>query len=319
MRAWFANGSSSPQPVAPTMRSSDWPEEVPRIWETFLDIPAFLTLDDANVVIVPVPYDSTTSFKSGARHGPRAAITASKQLEEWDIELERDSSSVGIYTTEEIEPHTGGPEAMIERVRRVVDHFMSQDKLVVLLGGEHTITLGGVSAALEKYPDLTVLYLDAHADLRDEYMGSRWSHACVARRLFERASVVEVGVRSMSQDESGFISANGVPVFTWPPSVGIENLAESVIERLGAEVYVSIDLDVFDPSIMSAVGTPEPDGMTWADATKLLRLIADRKQIIGLDVVELSPNEGPEACAFTAAKLLYKLIGYATSPNRQDV
>ena len=297
------------------MRSSDWPEDVPRTWETFLDTPASQTLDDANVVIVPIPYDSTTTFKSGARHGPRAAITASKQLEEWDIELGRDISTVGIYTTQEIEPHTGGPEAMIERVRRVAGHFTSQDKLVALLGGEHTITLGGVSAALEKHPDLTVLYLDAHADLRDEYMGSRWSHACVARRLSERAPVVQVGVRSMSRDESRFIGANGVPVFTWPPSDKIEQVAANVIERLSGEVYVSIDLDVLDPSIMSAVGTPEPGGMTWTAATKLLRLISKRRQIVGFDVVELSPNEGPEACAFTTAKLLYKLIGYATSPG----
>ena len=297
------------------MRSSDWPEDVPRTWETFLDTPASVTLDDTNVVIVPVPYDSTTSFKTGARHGPRAAITASKQLEEWDIELGRDVSTVGIYTTQEIEPHTGGPEAMIERVRRVAGHFMAQDKLVALLGGEHTITVGGVSAALEKHPHLTVLYLDAHADLRDEYMESRWSHACVARRLYERARVVEVGVRSMSQDEARFISANDVPVFTWPPSGDIEHLAANVIERLGRDVYVSIDLDVFDPSFMSAVGTPEPGGMTWIDVMELLRMISKRRQIVGFDVVELSPNEGPEACAFTAAKLLYKLIGYATSPD----
>ncbi len=297
------------------MRSSDWPEDVPRTWETFLDTPASVTLDDANVVIIPVPYDSTTSFKSGARHGPRAAITASKQLEEWDIELGRDISTVGIYTTQEVEPHTQSPEAMIERVRRVASHFMSQGKLVALLGGEHTITLGGVLAALEKHPNLTVLYLDAHADLRDEYMGSRWSHACVARRLSERAPIVEVGVRSMSQDEAQYIGANDVPVFTWPPQGDIERLAAKVIERLGRDVYVSIDLDVLDPSIMSAVGTPEPGGMTWTDVTKLLRMISKRRQIVGFDVVELSPNEGPEACAFTASKLLYKLIGYATSPG----
>ena len=317
MLAWSESEYSSPRPTAAAMPSSDWPEDVPRTWETFLDTPASLTLEDSNVVIVPVPYDSTTSFKSGARHGPRAAITASKQLEEWDIELERDVSTVGIYTTQEIEPHTGGPEVMVERVRRVAAHFIAQDKLVALLGGEHTITVGGVSAALEKYPDLTVLYLDAHADLRDEYMGSRWSHACVARRLHERAPVVQVGVRSMSQDEAHFINTNDVPVFTWPPSGEIEQLAASVIDRLGEEVYVSVDLDVLDPSIMSAVGTPEPDGMTWADITKLLRLVCERRRIVGFDVVELSPNEGPEACAFTAAKLLYKLIGYATSFDRQ--
>ena len=294
------------------MRSSDWPTDVPRTWETFLDIPASQTLEDSDVVIVPVPYDSTTSFKSGARHGPRAVITASKQLEEWDLELKRDISTVGIYTAQEMEPHTEGPEAMIERVRRVVGHFMSQDKLVALLGGEHTITVGGVSAALHKHPQLTVLYLDAHADLRDEYMGSRWSHACVARRLQERAPVVQVGVRSMSQDEAQFISANDLPVFTWPPSGDVVHLAANVIERLGRKVYVSVDLDVLDPSIMSAVGTPEPGGMTWHNATELLRIVSESRQIVGFDVVELSPNEGPEACAFTAAKLLYKLIGYAT-------
>lgn len=318
MRAWSENESSSPRPAATAMPSSDWPEDVPRTWETFLDTPASQTLEDSGVVVVPVPYDSTTTFKTGARHGPRAVITASKQLEEWDIELERDVSTVGIYTTQEVEPHTGGPEAMIERVRRVAAHFIAQDKLVVLLGGEHTITVGGVIAALEKHPDLTVLYLDAHADLRDEYMGSRWGHACVARRLHERAPVVQVGVRSMSQDEAHFIRANDVPVFTWPPSVGIDELATNVIERLGEQVYVSVDLDVLDPSIMSAVGTPEPGGMTWHDATKLLRLVSENRQIVGFDIVELSPNEGPEACAFTASKLLYKLIGYATLSGGGD-
>ena len=299
------------------MPSSDWPEDVPRTWETFLDTPSSLTLKDSSVVIVPVPYDSTTSFKSGARHGPRATITASKQLEEWDIELERDVSTVGIYTTQEIEPHTAGPEEMIERVQRVASHFIAQDKLVVLLGGEHTITVGGVSAALERHADLTVLYLDAHTDLRNEYMGSRWNHACVARRLHERAPVVQVGVRSMSQDEARFICDNDIHVFTWPPSMGIEELAANVIERLGTKVYVSVDLDVLDPSIMSAVGTPEPGGMLWSEATRLLRLVSESRRIVGFDVVELSPNEGPDACAFITAKLLYKLIGYATSLDRQ--
>lgn len=294
------------------MPSSDWPGDVPRTWETFLDIPPSLTLDAASVVAIPVPYDSTTSFKSGARHGPRAAITASKQLEEWDIELQRDISTVGIYTTQEIEPHIGGPEAMIGRVRRVASHFAAQKKLVALLGGEHTITLGGVSAALERHPDLTVLYLDAHADLRDKYMGSRWSHACVARRLSERARVVEVGVRSMSEEEARFIESNDIPVFMWPSEHSIDQLAANIVERLGREVYVSVDLDVLDPAIMSAVGTPEPGGMSWHEAARLLRLIGENRHIVGFDVVELSPTEGPEACAFTAAKLFYKLIGYAT-------
>lgn len=293
------------------MPSSDWPEGVPRTWETFLDTPASETLDEASVVLVPVAYDGTTSFKSGARHGPRAIIDASKQIEDWDVELGRDISEVGIYTSQEIEANVDGPEAMAEHVRRVSSHFMLQDKLVGLLGGEHSISIGGVSAAQEKYPNLTVLHLDAHADMRDEYMGSRWSHACVARRLSERAPIVEVGVRSMSEEEARFIDANDVPMFFWPQSSELEGLASHVLQKLGPTVYVSVDLDVLDPSIMSAVGTPEPGGMGWHEITGLLRQIAEQRRIIGFDVVELSPNEGPEACAFTAAKLVYKMIGYS--------
>ena len=296
--------------------SGDWPDGVPRTWETFLDTPASVSHEDARAALIPVPYDGTTSYKSGARAGPRAVINASKQLEEWDIELGRDVSQVGIYTSQEVEPQTDGPKAMVERVRVVASHFFSQGKLVGLLGGEHTITIGGVYAALEEYPDLTVLYFDAHADLRDEYLGSRWSHACTARRLAERTPVVEVGVRSMSEGEARFIHASGIPVFTWPPSLGLDDTAERIIERLSSCVYVSVDLDVFDPSIMSAVGTPEPDGMTWREATRLLRMVAERRRVVGFDVVELSPNEGPEACAFTAAKLVYKLIGYSTDDQQ---
>ena len=265
--------------------------------------------------MVPVPYDSTTSFKSGARHGPRAIINASKQLEDFDIELGRDISDIGIYTTQEIEPNVDSPQAMMERVRRVTSHFMSRDKLVGVLGGEHTITIGGVSAALEYFSDLTVLYLDAHADLRNEYMGSRWSHACVARRLSERVPLVEVGVRSMSEEEVQFIDHNDMPVFLWPPPVETEKSVADVIEKLGPNVYVSIDLDVLDPSIMSAVGTPEPGGMSWHQVTSLLRQVAEQRRIVGFDVVELSPSEGPEACAFAAAKLVYKTIGYATQTS----
>ena len=296
--------------------SGNWPDGVPRTWETFLDTPASVSHEDARVALIPVPYDGTTSYKSGARAGPRAVINASKQLEEWDIELRRDVSQVGIYTSQEVEPQTDGPSAMVERVRVVASHFFSQGKLVGLLGGEHTITVGGVYAALEEYPDLTVLYFDAHADLRDEYLGSRWSHACAARRLAQRTSVVEVGVRSMSEGEARFIHVNGIPVFTWPPSLGLDDTAERIIEHLSSCVYISVDLDVFDPSIMSAVGTPEPDGMTWREATRLLRMVAERRRVVGFDVVELSPNEGPEACAFTAAKLVYKMIGYSTDDQQ---
>ena len=299
---------------------SEWTEDpfggVPRHWDTFLNSPpGDPTPGDARVVLVPVPYDSTTSYKGGARHGPKAIIAASRQLEDYDLELDRDLSEVGICTTPEIEPDVSGPEAMVARVERVVRSVAGPGKLVGLLGGEHSITTGAVKALKGLYPDMSVLYLDAHADLRDEYMGTPWGHASVARRLHGLCDLVQVGVRSLSAAERRFIREVGLPVTFWPPSGSDKDeLPSRVLEALSPRVYISIDLDVFDPSIMAAVGTPEPGGMGWEDVTGLLRAVGERREIVGFDVTELSPEEGPEACAFTAAKLTYRLIGYATSP-----
>jgi agmatinase len=171
-----------------------------------------------------------------------------------------------------------------------------------------------VRAFRDVHADLSVLYLDAHADLRDEYMGSPWSHACVARRVVETAPLMEVGVRSMSAEERVFADNKPVPIWYWPAEGGdVGAITEWALEGLSDNVYVSIDLDVLDPSLMAAVGTPEPGGMGWSDLTTLLRNVAELRNIVGFDITELSPPEGPEACAFTAAKLAYKLIGYATA------
>ncbi len=287
---------------------------VPRHWDTFVDAPHSAgAFEDAGVVLVPVPYDGTTSYKAGARHGPKAIITASRQLEDYDLELDRDISEAGIYTAAEIEPDVSGPEAMVGRVERVVRSVAETGKLVGLLGGEHTVTVGAVRALRDAHPDLSVLYLDAHADLRDEYMSSPWGHASVARRLHELVPLVLVGVRSLSAAESVFIREEGVPVLFWPPrDRDVGDVAAWALDHLSDQVYVSVDLDVLDPSMMAAVGTPEPGGMGWEQLTGLLRRVAESRRIVGFDVTELSPGEGPEACAFTAAKLTYKLIGYAT-------
>ncbi len=296
-------------------RGDDVPGGVPRYWDTFLNTPPQAPdAHDARVVLVPVPYDSTTSYKGGARHGPKAIITASRQLEDYDLELDRDISEVGIYTAPEVAPDASGPEATVARVEQVVRSLAQPGNIVGLLGGEHSITTGAVKALQELYPDLSVLYLDAHADLRDEYMGTPWGHASVARRVRELCNIVLVGVRSLSAGERKFIRSDDMPVTFWPPANrNSEELVSTVLEKLSERVYVSIDLDVFDPSLMSAVGTPEPGGMTWDEVTGLLRAVASSRKIVGFDVTELSPGEGPEACAFTAAKLTYKLIGYATS------
>ena len=287
---------------------------VPRHWNTFLDVPpGEVTAADARVVLLPVPYDSTTSYRTGARDGPAAIINASRQLEDYDIELDRDLSPIGIYTAPELEPDVSGPEAMASRVEQAVSAAANNGALVGVLGGDHSVTIGSVRALKALHPDLSVLYLDAHADLRDEYMGTPWGHASVARRLLEICPVVEVGVRSLSTPERAFIRETGFPVAFWPSTMPADELASWALSYLTDNVYVSVDLDVFDPSLMAAVGTPEPGGMTWAEVTALLRAVAAKKRIVGFDVTELSPGEGPEACAFTAAKLTYKLIGYATA------
>ncbi len=294
-------------------RRYEWLGEVPLQWPTFLDTPPEGNdPESARVFVIPVPYDSTTSFKGGAREGPDAIIRASRHLEDYDHELERDISLVGIHTTPEITPDVSGPEAMVARIRRAVAAAAQSGRLVALLGGEHTIAVGAVQALKERHDDLSVLYLDAHADLRDEYMGARWGHACVARRICEVAPVVQVGVRSLSEEENEFIQLQSIPVHFWRSgSSKVEDIVQSVANQLTQHVYISIDMDVFDPAVVSAVGTPEPGGMLWHEVLSLLRTVAEGRDIVGFDISELSPREGPAAGAFTAAKLAYKLIGYS--------
>ena len=269
-------------------------------------------LEPARVVLIPVPYDSTTSFRAGTREGPNAMIGASYGLEDYDCELDSDVSLVGIHTTPALEPHMGSPEAMVRRVREAVSGYVRVGKVVGVLGGEHSIAVGSVQAHLESYPDLSVLYVDAHADLRDCYMGTSWGHASGARRIHERCPLVLLGVRSLCLEERDYIRSNALPTFFWPPPGDVSSLLPEIAGRLSPSVYVSIDLDAFDPSLMAAVGTPEPGGMGWYQMISLLRGVAESRRIVGFDVCELSPGDGPAACSYTAAKLVYKLVAYAT-------
>jgi len=274
--------------------------------------PQVTTFDEAKVVILPVPYDSTTEYKSGTREGPRAIIDASQYLELYDTELDREISEVGIHTLSEVQPLMSGPEPMLERVYQIASDLLDKGKLVAMLGGEHSLTLGMVRAFREKYPELSVLHLDAHADLRDQYQGTKYSHACVMRRVWELCPVVHVGVRSMSREEHDFLVQHKIEP-SYAEALTSPDSATRVVSTLSPQVYISIDLDVLDPSIMSAVGTPEPGGLSWQQVLELLRAVASSKQIVGFDLVELCPREGPSSCAFLAAKLAYKLVGYATS------
>ena len=272
--------------------------------------PPYSDWENSRVVVLPVPYDSTTDWRSGARDGPRAIIDASRYLELYDLELKREIYRVGIHTLPEIQPDMTSPENMTQRVYTVAGELLDKNKMVLMLGGEHSLTLGMVKAYRERHQALSVLQLDAHADLRDSYLGTRFSHATVMRRVCELCPIVPVGIRSLSEEERRFIDEAGIKPVYAEDLISTGDSIKRIIATLSNEVYITIDLDVLDPSIMSAVGTPEPGGIGWYELLNLLREVAMSKRIVGFDLVELCPDEGPRSCAFLAAKLAYKLIGY---------
>jgi len=275
-----------------------------------LDQP-YSSLQQAKTVILPVPYDSTSEWRSGSRHGPQAIIDASQYLELYDLELDREIYKVGICTLPQVEPVLSSPQDMIDRVYQVVKGLIQKEKFVVLLGGEHTLSLGAVRAFQEAFPGLSVLQLDAHADLRDEYLGTKYSQACVMRRIFELCPISQVGVRSLSREEKQFLTQNKLKPFYMSDLVSNTASIDQIVNSLSEDVYVTIDVDVLDPSIMPAVGTPEPDGMSWRQVWDIIESVALHKHIVGFDLMEFCPGEGPGSCAFLLAKLAYKLIGCA--------
>lgn len=270
------------------------------------------SLRDAQFVIVPVPYDLTSTYQPGSRRGPIAIIEASTNMELYDDELKKETYLAGIHTTQPVAVDARGPKNMINAVRKKISRIVALNKIPVMLGGEHSITLGAVQAVAEKYPKLTVLQLDAHADLRDSYQGTPYSHACVARRITEVCPLVQVGIRSMSKEEGDYLPQSKVKSYSADYVSENKNWAETICKDLRGDVFITIDLDVFDPSIMSATGTPEPGGLYWRDVLQLLRLVSRKCNIRGFDVVELAPLSGVVAPDFMASKLIYRLMGYMT-------
>jgi N1-aminopropylagmatine ureohydrolase len=271
--------------------------------------PPYSNLQQAKTVILPVPYDSTSEWRSGSRHGPQAIIDASQYLELYDLELDREIYKIGISTLPQIEPVLSSPQDMINRVYQVIKGLIQKEKFVVLLGGEHTLSLGAVRAFQEAFPRLSVLQLDAHADLRDEYLGTKYSQACVMRRIFELCPISQVGVRSLSREEKQFLTKNKLKPFYMSDLASKTASIDQIVDSISEDVYVTIDVDVLDPSIMSAVGTPEPDGMSWRQVLDIVESVALHKHVVGFDLMEFCPGEGPGSCAFLLAKLAYKLIG----------
>ncbi len=264
----------------------------------------------AAVAIIPVPYDATSSWMKGANKGPSAIIEASATVENYDIESNSEPYKVGIFTDN---PVTEGrtPEKMVEAVEKRITEHLSQGRFPIVLGGEHSVSIGAIQAQAKKYKKLTVLQLDAHADLRNEYHGSKFSHACVMARAQDLCETVQVGIRSMDTSEKPRLKKS--KVFFAEKIQGKRDWIAKVVSHLKGSVYVTIDLDVFDPSIMPSTGTPEPGGLLWYETLDLLRQVFRKTSVTGFDVVEMCPNKTNKAPDFLAAKLIYKLISYKFS------
>lgn len=270
------------------------------------------SLRDAKFVVVPVPYDLTSTYQPGSRRGPAAIIEASANMELYDEELKKETYLCGIHTVEPLSVDARGPKNMVNLVHKKISRIVAMNKIPVMLGGEHSISSGAVEAVLEKYPKLTVLQFDAHADLRDSYQNTAYSHASVAKRIADMCDLVQVGIRSMSKEDADYLSKSRVKSYSADFVLEKENFCEMICKNLRGDVYVTIDLDVFDPSIMASTGTPEPGGLYWRQVLHLLKAVAKKCDIRGFDVVELAPLPGIVAPDFLAAKLIYRFMGYIT-------
>lgn len=282
----------------------------------FLGLPENLsTPENAKVMIVPVPYEATTSYGQGTSRGPAAILEASQQVELFDDELWEEPFKIGIHTTEPIEMKTVDRyvpkpfEELYEQVKRLINI----NKFPIILGGEHSLTVGAVKACAEQYKDLSILQIDAHCDLRPEYEGNPYSHASVSYQLYHllpKPLITQVGIRNVSAEEVRWLETEypNVNIY-WARQQERWNFQE-IINTLSDNVYLTIDVDGLDPSIMPATGTPEPGGINWYQLMELVKLVCVKRNVVAADIVELSPIPGFHAPDFLAAKLAYKLIGY---------
>jgi agmatinase len=278
----------------------------------FLGIPAVNSqLATSSYVILPVPYEETATYGKGTQYAPAAVIAASQEVELFDDELGREPYLAGIHTAPSVEITSAGAEVQNEIVYKTCRELVHQGKIVGMLGGEHSISYGAVRACLEKYPDLTVLQVDAHADLRDGYLGEPFSHAAVMRRIRELTKkTFGVGIRNYSSEENDYIRAERVAMYSASDAYRNPRWIDELVEQLSGDVYLTFDLDAFDPSLLPATGTPEPGGLMWYPVLELLRKVITKCNLVSFDVVELSPIEGNHVSDFVAAKLTHKIIGY---------
>jgi len=267
----------------------------------------YSNLETARIVILPVAYDGTSTWRKGADKGPEAIIEASANMELYDIEIDSEVYKNGIFTDSIVEVDVP-VDKMVEAINGEVQNYIEKGKFVVVIGGEHSISIGAVKAHSHAYQGLTVLQLDAHTDLRQQYNGSKYNHACVMARVREMCPIVQVGIRSMDSTEKPFVNRENI--FFAKDIYNNKDWYAKAVSKLSDKVYVTIDVDVFDPSIMPSTGTPEPGGLLWYEVLEFLKLVCEQRDVVGFDVVELCPDEENKAPDFMAAKLIYKLLSY---------
>lgn len=265
----------------------------------------YTRLDTAEVVLIPVPYDGTSTWQKGADKGPDAFLEASENMELFDIETRTEVYKKGIYLAPAVTENTS-PEKMVDTVYKTTKNYLKQGKFVTLFGGEHSISIGSIKAFQETFEDLSVVQLDAHADLRPSYEGSTCNHACAMHEASKNTNLIQVGIRSMDVEELQYMDENQ----TYFAHELYDDWTDDAIGQMTQNVFITIDLDAFDPAILPATGTPEPGGLLWYETLDFLKLIFKKKNVVGFDIVELCPIENEKSSNFLAAKLYYKMLSY---------
>lgn len=276
--------------------------------KTYAGIPKeYAKLEKSNIVLIPVPYDGTSTWQKGADKGPNAFLEASENMELYDIETDSEVYKNGIYLTEPITVNAT-PEVMVDAVHQETKRFIKKNKFVTIFGGEHSISIGTIRAFNEMFPDLTVLHIDAHADLRKSYAGSACNHACAVYEASQNTNLIQVGIRSMDAKEKSVMDLNKT-YFAHDMAID-DSWVDRAIDQMTANVFITFDLDAFDPSILPSTGTPEPGGLFWYETLDFLKQVFKDKNVVGFDIVELCPNVADKSSDFLAAKLYYKMLTY---------
>ena len=269
--------------------------------------PEYAALESAKAILIPVPYDGTSTWGKGADKGPEAFLEAAENMEWYDIETQTEPYLNGLFLADAI-TESDSPEKMTQAVYQTVNHFLKTGKLVSLFGGEHSISIGAIRAFHERYERLTVVHIDAHADLRPTYLGSKNNHACALFEASQSTNLIQVGIRSLDKSELPYL--NPKKTYFAHDIYNGDKWMKKALKQMTTNVYVTLDLDGLDPSILPSTGTPEPGGLAFYTVLKFLKKIFEKKTVRGFDIVELAPNPADRSSDFLAAKLYYKMLAY---------